>query len=228
MLSPRPRTARTVGWLGVAAALVAGLALGCGTSSTAVGPAPVVRNQTFRMPPGTLDKIAVMPLETKATFERYAGDVGTSAQNAADLIGRFLTEALMKHGMTVVAPSDVAIALTGRGGAPTLQPTQAAAIVAKEFGATALLVGRVNRYREREGQTYGAQKGASVAFEVSIFGAPQADKVWTSSFDETQRALGENIWNARRYPGGGTRWLTASELAQWGVDSAVGTLPSRR
>jgi hypothetical protein len=66
-----------------------------------------------------------------------------------------------------------------------------------------------------------------VAFSATIYSADPVQRVWSSQFDETQRALFEDIANARRYPGGGTRWLTAAELAQWGAESAIGTLPSQ-
>jgi hypothetical protein len=34
--------------------------------------------------------------------------------------------------------------------------------------------------------------------------------------------------NARRYPQGGTRWLSAVELARWGAEAAIEALPERR
>ena len=67
--------------------------------------------------------------------------------------------------------------------------------------------------------------GASVAFQLTIYTAPGTQRVWTSSFDETQRRLLDNVWNAPRYPGGGTRWLSASELATWGANSSIESLP---
>jgi hypothetical protein len=66
---------------------------------------------------------------------------------------------------------------------------------------------------------------ASVAFDATIYITDPVQRVWSRQFDETQRALSENIVNARRYPGGGTRWLTAAELAQWGAESMIATLP---
>ena len=89
------------------------------------------------------------------------------------------------------------------------------------------MIGQVSRYRERQGEKFSSTGGASVAFNATIYTADPVQRVWFRQFDETQRALSENIVNARRYPGGGTRWLTAAELAQWGAESAVETLPSR-
>ena len=207
-------------------AAVAPLLVGLGCA--AVTPAPVVENRTYRIPAGTLDKIAVMPFQTKDTLVRYAAEAGGSPEAAAELVGRFVTEALARRGIAVIPPSDVQIALAGASAAmPTVDPRAAAEIAARDFGATAVMLGRVSRYRERGGEKYGTSTAASVAFEVSIYSAPAAQRVWTRKFDETQRPLSENVINARRYPGGGTRWLTAAELAQWGARSAVDTLPSQ-
>jgi hypothetical protein len=195
---------------------------------SAVTPAPVVENRTFRIPPGTLKKIAVMPFHTKDTLVRHSADTGSSPETAAELVARFMTEALARRGIAVIPPSDVKIALQGAGAAmPNLDPRAAAEIAARDFGATAVMLGRVSRYRERVGEKYGASTAASVAFDVTIYSAPAGQRVWTSKFDETQRSLSENIFNAPRYPGGGSRWLTAAELAQWGVKSAADTLPSQ-
>ena len=194
---------------------------------SAVTPAPVVQNRTFRMPPGTLDKVAVMPFQTKDTLAKYSAEGGVAPVAAAQLVARFVTEALVRRGIAVIPPSDVVIALTGQSAAmPSFDPRAAAELAARDFGATAVMLGRVSRYRERGGEKYGSSTAASVAFEVTIYSAPAAQRVWTSKFDETQRPLSENVLNARRYPGGGTRWLTAAELAQWGARSAADTLPS--
>jgi hypothetical protein len=207
-----------------AAALAALLALvGC----SAVRPAPVVQNQTLRIPPGTLNKVAIVPFSHTDTLLKYSGDAGATPEAAAELMARFVTDAMAQRGFQVIPASDLATAFNALG----LQDAEldlrtAAELAAHEFGATAIMLGEVSRYRERGGEKYGSASAASVAFRVTIYSAPVVQRVWSSQFDETQRALSENIVNARRYPGGGTRWLTAAELAQWGAESAVDTLPS--
>jgi hypothetical protein len=205
----------------IAVAAIIALA-GC----SAVRPAPVVQNQTLRVPPGTLKKVAVVPFSYKDTLRKYSGDGGASPETAAELVTRFLTDAMAKRGISVIPASDFATAFSARGLKPTdLNPRTAAQLAAREFGATAILIGEVSRYRERAGESYGATSASSVAFNATLYTAPAVQRVWSSQFDETQRALSENIVNARRYPGGGMRWLTAAELAQWGAESAVATLP---
>src|SRR5207245_2945519 len=96
-----------------------------------------------------------------------------------------------------------------------------AAVVAHEFGATALLSGTVYRYRERSGGELGTTQPASVGLELALYTAPGERLLWTARFDHTQQALSQNALVAPRYPGAGSRWLTAAELARWGLDTAA-------
>jgi hypothetical protein len=209
-------------WI-IAAASMLGLA-GCST----VRPAPVVQNQTMRIPAGALKRIAVLPFSHKNTM-RLSSDAGaTSPEIAAELVARFLTEAIAKRGIEVIPASDLSTALNAQGLKPMdINPRTASALAAAKFGATAIMVGQVSRYRERQGEKFGSTGAASVAFNATIYATDPVQRIWSSQFDETQRALFENIVNAPRYPGGGTRWLTAAELAQWGAKAAVDTLPSQ-
>ena len=104
----------------------------------------------------------------------------------------------------------------------------AATLAAREFGATGVLLGQVFRYRERRGEALGSSQPASVAYELTLYAAPQGRRLWSSRFDETQQALGANMLNLPRYPGRGTRWLTAAELARWGADAAAQALAANR
>jgi len=209
-------------WIMAAAAMLA--LAGC----SVFRPAPVVQNQTLRIPPGTLKKVAVVPFSHKDTLLKYSGEGSISPEIAAELVARFMTDAMAERGIRVIPASDLATAFGAQGLKPTdINPRTAAELAARRFGATAIMMGQVSRYRERGGEKYGSASAASVAFNVAIYTVDPVQRVWSSQFDETQRALFENIVNAPRYPGGGTRWLTAAELAQWGAESAVDMLPSR-
>jgi hypothetical protein len=96
-----------------------------------------------------------------------------------------------------------------------------AAAAAREFGATAVLSGTVYRYRERSGGELGTTQPASVGVELSLRTAPGGRQLWTVRFDHTQHALSENALVAARYPGAGSRWLTAAELTTWGLETAA-------
>jgi hypothetical protein len=192
---------------------------------SAVRSAPVVQGQTLKVPDGALRRIAVIPFSHRDTL-RTAVATGVGPEVAAELVTRFMTDAIAKRGIQVIPASDLVTAFNAQGLKPfDINPRTAAAVAASKFGATAIMMGEVSRYREREGESFGATAGASVAFNAVIYAAPTAQRFWNQQFDETQRPLSENIVNARRYPGGGTRWLTAVELAQWGAQSMVASIP---
>ena len=145
------------------------------------------------------------------------------AAAAAPLVARQLAEALVARGVEVVLPADVGRAsgaLDPASGLPEL-----AARLNRELGVDALLVGEITRWVEREGGAAGSQRPASVGLEVELYGAPDAQRLWRGEFDRTQQSLLENVLLTPRYPGGGTRWLTAGEFAQFGARELAAALP---
>jgi len=169
---------------------------------------------------------AVAPFQVAPRYSR--GERSVDPRSAARLVERFVAEALAERGVTVVPPGDVRAALdldeTSPGGLPPRR--EVAEVMHREFGVQALLYGTVHRMLERTGENLAAASPASVWFEVTMVEAPSAIRLWSGTFNETQQALNENLLNARRYPGGGTRWLRAEELARWGAREVARELPS--
>jgi hypothetical protein len=87
--------------------------------------------------------------------------------------------------------------------------------------ADAVITGRVLRYRERVGGDIGVQSPASVAFILDLVDVQRGDVVWSARFDETQKAISENILSLGDIRERGIRWLTAEQLAQDGVRKVV-------
>jgi len=90
--------------------------------------------------------------------------------------------------------------------------------------ADAVVLTRVQRYRERVGDEWGAKSPASVAFILDLIDVRRGDVVWSASFDETQKSLSENIFALGDIGRRGVRWLSANELAQEGVTKAIAQL----
>lgn len=90
--------------------------------------------------------------------------------------------------------------------------------------ADGVIIGRMQRYRERIGNEWGAKSPASVAFVLDLIDVRRGDVIWTVRFDETQKPLSENIFALGNVGQRGIRWLTAEQLAQEGVRKAVGDL----
>ena len=146
------------------------------------------------------------------------------AAEGVSLIERFVTEELARLGLELITASELRTALLVRGPSDPGDVQNSAQVAARKFGATGLLVGRVSRYRDRRGQGAGATQPASVAFTLALHEAPGGRLLWSGRFDETQVPLSDSPARARRYPGGGMRWLTALQLARWGSEQAAAAL----
>ncbi len=154
-----------------------------------------------------------------------ANERGVTPADAA-LVSREIVEALQARGLDVVSPGDIARAAGTDAASPaTGTPEALARIAAEKFGAQALLSGRVDRVRARVGGAAGSTSPASLGFDVTLHSAPQGGALWRASFDETQHGISDNLLNAFRYPGAGTRWLTIEELVRWGAGEVAKRLP---
>lgn len=177
-------------------------------------------------PAGPIDRVAVMPFRPQSGLARTTSRSGMPAWEAADLVTRFVSEAVAERGVAVASSRQVEAVLVEAGWVPLdVDPATAAPVVARVLGASALLVGEVARYRERVGGDRGAVASASVAFDLTLHEAPSGRKLWTARFDQTQSDFAGNPLTASRYPGGGTRFLTAAELARWGAELAANAMP---
>jgi hypothetical protein len=210
-----------------ALALLVLLATACeGRSPMRIRPGPVVTASKAGKTAEFMQKIAVIPFYPQAPTGRSVGG-GPQAVSweSAALVAGFFADALAAQGLTVISPNDIEVAFTGQGlPVPRLDAKTSAEFAAKNFGATAVAIGNVTRWRKREGSAAGATRPASIAFEVSLHGAPLGRRLWTGRFDETQRSITEAILRARQYPGGGTRWLSATEFARWGAQEVAKSL----
>jgi hypothetical protein len=156
-------------------------------------------------------RIALLPLSATPEGAAYA----------APVVARKLAEALVARGVEVVMPQDAARA-SGIGDANVAELAQA---VKAQFGADALLLGEITRWVERDGSAAGSLRPASVGLELELFGAPDGQRLWKGDFDRTQQSFMENVLLTPRYPGGGTRWLTAEEFAGFAASELVAALP---
>jgi hypothetical protein len=202
-----------------ALALAAAGLFGCSQANP-----PVVKQQTFSAPVDATQRVAVVPFAYRPELEMDAAAGGLAPQEVADLVTTFVAEALAAQGIKVVPPSDVEVVFTSQGRAvPRRDPRAAAEMLGREFGATSVVLGEVIRWREREGEAYGADQPASVGFEFALR-ALTGRTLYHTRFDHTQRTLTADPLTARKYPGGGTRFLTAAELARWGANASAETL----
>jgi len=181
---------------------------------------PVVKGQTFSAAAGSMKTVAVMPFYPRPELRQRAPDADVDA--LAKNVAIYVADALAAQGIRVVPPTDLQISFMNDGApVPRRDPQAAAEVAARDFGATSVVLGELTRWREREGANLGSGSAASVSYTLRLFQAPGGRRLWTSRFDHTQRTLTADLLTARKYPGGGTRWLKASELARWGAGAAA-------
>lgn len=208
----RRRGARRAAALALAAALAGGCAATIQQTEY-----PALAEKSFQ-----LGRVAVAPFRLGVTAAREAEATGVG-YDAPALVASKVADALSQSGVAVTAPEDMARALDSAGGAA--DPATIARVAAERFGANAVVLGTVVRYRERGGEALGTTEPASVGFEVTLVRAPGGEKLWKGVFDETQHMLTENVFNVGRYPGGGSRWLSAEEMTRWGAGAIAKVMP---
>jgi hypothetical protein len=94
-----------------------------------------------------------------------------------------------------------------------------------ELNADHVMVGLNWRFTQRDGGALTADSPASVAFSVFLVNVASKELVWAGNFDKTQQALSDNLFNASLFFKTGIKWLTAEELAEFGVGKALEDVP---
>jgi hypothetical protein len=144
--------------------------------------------------------------------------------NADELMTRHLQEALQKnYGEALIPLQEVQPAYSGLPKNPYSDTPQALAVaLGKKLNADHIMVGTVWRYQERIGSATGSPSPASVAFALYLVNVENGNPVWEATFDKTQQSLSENLLNYKEFFNMGARWLTADELARYGIDQVLG------
>jgi len=104
-------------------------------------------------------------------------------------------------------------------------PRSLAQKAGEALGTDLMIVGTVWRYRDRVRDPMGPERGASVAFDMYLIEVSSGKTVWKAKFDETQRPLTEDIRGAKVLIKKGAKWLSADELASYGVEEAFKKFP---
>jgi hypothetical protein len=93
--------------------------------------------------------------------------------------------------------------------------------IARKLGrrleANLVVLGTVWRYRDRFRSDTGRTGPAAVSFAVYLVDVAEGRLRWHESFSQTQQSLFENLLSAKSFFDKGAKWLTADELAFYGV-----------
>ncbi|MBL7180470.1 MAG: hypothetical protein ABIK98_03105 [Pseudomonadota bacterium] len=87
--------------------------------------------------------------------------------------------------------------------------------------ADAVLAGYIFRFRERVGTSYSVESPASVAFDLHLIRVGDGRMLWSDHFDETQKALSEDLYQLKKFIKRKASWITAREMAQTGLEDML-------
>lgn len=167
-----------------------------------------------------VQRVAVMPLlEAPGNGERTVIE-GAGETVTAELVGQMA----LAGGWQLIPETDVTDALQKLPPVtPGNQQTTAVAL-GKKLSADVVLIGSVDKFKERVGIAYAAQSPASVEFTLHLVDVQSGQVVWTAKFAKSQKALTENVFNLMSFIRSEGRWVKAHEIAQEGIQEAVADL----
>lgn len=88
-----------------------------------------------------------------------------------------------------------------------------------------IVVGTVWRFRERGVLSDVPDSPSSIGFGLYIVDVKTGARLWRDTFDGTQKSLTQDVIGGLKQLGMGLRWLSAEELARYGVKSMLRRLP---
>jgi hypothetical protein len=171
--------------------------------------------------PFFIESGAVCPI-CKGVFRR--GEILLGSQNT---LTRLLYQKIETIGAFKVLPSEKVEEAFSNWDKRTFEekPMSSSIQLGKELDVDFVIVGFLFRFEERIGSHIGAERPASVGFDIHLFRLRDGIEVWKGRFDETQRPLSENLFKIGSFFRRKASWLTAEELASVGLDEMLKRLP---
>jgi hypothetical protein len=94
-------------------------------------------------------------------------------------------------------------------------------VTGRKLGADAVLAGHIYRYQERVGGKFSVESPASVAFDLHLLRVSDGRVIWTGAFDETQKALTDDLFELSSFIERDGQWITADQMAQAGLEEIL-------
>jgi hypothetical protein len=136
-------------------------------------------------------------------------------------------EALDRFRITSIEKTEEALTPSVKGQFEE-DPFPSAIQIGKELDVDFIMVAYLFRFEERIGSRIGAEKPASVGYDVHLIRLRDEKIVWTGKFDETQKPLSENLLKIGAFFRRKASWLTAEELSSVGMDEMLKKFPGAK
>jgi len=197
-------------------------------SGCSFGPGNIQTQHSSDIETRKIRRIVIIPptsgadRKARIPFTSSPSDGKPSQRDAADLLAHQIYSAMIAQpGWQIVSEQEVEEVGQTLG---SLSDAERLRRIGELVYADAAITARLQRYRERIGNEAGVKSPASVAFVIDLVDLRRGDIVWSGRFDETQKALSENILGIGEIGQRGIRWLTAEQLMADGVKKAVNQL----
>jgi hypothetical protein len=159
-------------------------------------------------------------------------EFGGVPEGADQIMNRIVSQALKKRYPDSMIPFDSATAAyRAIIDDPMLDTTRKQVVrLGEMLQADIVVVGTIWRFRQKGALEEGAgdmsDRPASVGFALYLVDVQSGVRLWRGLFDGTQKVLTEDVLGGIDQIGMGLRWLTAEELARYGVRSLLNKLAS--
>ena len=177
----------------------------------------------FESPNGQVDKPLSQPL-SQIVFDR-----GNLRDDADQVLTRLVADSLKTRFKEKLIPTEQAQPvfdeISKRDTFDT--PRKLAKAFGEKLQAELVVVGSVWRYRDRGAIKDMPDSPASVAFQIYLVEVATGKRLWKEKFDGTQKMLSEDVIRGLKQMKMGARWLTADELARYGVREVLRKFPIR-
>jgi hypothetical protein len=219
------------GWIGAMIASLIWFGLGC---QKAIKPP----NADLFLPEA-VKRVLVLPFSNMTTI------YGENTSIRSPLSGKVFYTGAVKKGSEEMLTNKLVSILDQKGEFHLIPPEQAEGLIldsagfasrddavryrvqeiGRQLSADAVLVGHLYRCKERIGTKYAADTPASVAFDLSLVSVTDGRLLWSGNFDETQKALNENLFLLGSFLKRKGSWVTAEEMAVTGLTNLLEKLP---
>jgi hypothetical protein len=185
--------------------------------------------QTYAPTGPALARVVVIPFYAHRLYDGSRRLGGISPELATERVTQQVAEAMLAEGIEIVPVDEIVNAFENFQRATAVIDSQIYAEGAgSTLGATSVLVGEVLRYRDARGATTPGRHPASVAFQVTLYEAPDGFKLWSARYDYTQPPPQEKSGSDMHDAALMQHWLTAHEIAQRGADAIAQSLADAR
>ena len=187
------------------------------------GPKYIESSLPHELETHSIQVVGLVPfvVQPQTTGELRSGTVGEDASHI--ITDQFYRQLTGRH-VTVIRWEGPEPAPSEEEPGP-LSDLQRARQIGKLLNTSTVLLGSVTTFVEREGSALGIRKPASVGFTVQLIHAEDGHLLWKAGYHETQKSLMEDLSAFRLFFRRGSRWLTAAELSEDGIERLLSVSP---